>query len=157
MLSGYVCVHSQSCWCSYVLQKLQQSLEATYGQVYKAENSEDVFEKFFEWKNAKQEEFNRARNATDASLQNLVKCFRGIIKVKTTSSILQKNSRELGVPMALLDVILLFSCSVPVLSGKESFSEWKSFSVYGKSSWDPALSGLMCVFCLNPIVSCGVL
>ncbi|KAJ6666584.1 hypothetical protein lerEdw1_020307 [Lerista edwardsae] len=65
------------------LQKLQRSLEATYGhvgQVYQAENSEEVFETFFEWKNAKQEEFNHARNATDASLQNLVKCFRGIIK-----------------------------------------------------------------------------
>ncbi|XP_066485239.1 serine/threonine-protein kinase 31 [Tiliqua scincoides] len=62
------------------LQKLQGSLEATYGQACKAESPEEAFEKFFEWKNAKQEEFSRVRNATDASLRNLVMCFSGIIK-----------------------------------------------------------------------------
>lgn len=75
----------------YVLQKLQGSLEAAYGQACKAESSDEVFEKFFEWKNAKQEEFSRVRNATDSSLRNLVMCFSGIIKVKMTLSILQKS------------------------------------------------------------------
>ncbi|XP_042333250.1 serine/threonine-protein kinase 31 [Sceloporus undulatus] len=62
-----------------VLQRLQGSLEASCGQAhYEAESSDEAFEKFFEWKNVKLEEFSRVRNATDASLQNLVTCFSKI-------------------------------------------------------------------------------
>ncbi|KAH0627389.1 hypothetical protein JD844_003021 [Phrynosoma platyrhinos] len=63
----------------FVLETLQGSLEASCGQThYEAESSDEAFEKFFEWKNVKLEEFNRVRNATDASLQNLVRCFSKI-------------------------------------------------------------------------------
>lgn len=62
-------------------QKLQGSLEVAYGQINEAENSE-VFEEFFEWKNARLEKFSRVRNATDASLQNLELSFSKIIQVR---------------------------------------------------------------------------
>ncbi|XP_060541693.1 serine/threonine-protein kinase 31 isoform X2 [Pantherophis guttatus] len=61
------------------LKKLQGSLEVAYGQINEAENSE-VFEEFFEWKNARLEKFSRVRNATDASLQNLELSFSKIIQ-----------------------------------------------------------------------------
>ncbi|XP_063003664.1 serine/threonine-protein kinase 31 [Elgaria multicarinata webbii] len=60
------------------LQELQGSLEAAYGAAGDTESAEGAFEKFFEWKNAKLQEFNRVRNATDASLRDLVTCFNKI-------------------------------------------------------------------------------
>nr|XP_020636672.1 serine/threonine-protein kinase 31 [Pogona vitticeps]XP_020636680.1 serine/threonine-protein kinase 31 [Pogona vitticeps] len=64
------------------LQELQSSLEAVYGKnsLPEAESSEGAFEKFFEWKNVKLQEFNQVRNATDTSLQNLKNCFSKIIQ-----------------------------------------------------------------------------
>ncbi|XP_003222199.1 serine/threonine-protein kinase 31 [Anolis carolinensis] len=64
-----------------VLKTLQESLESAYGYAHhEAESSEDTFEKFFEWKNGKLEEFNQVRNATEASLQNLVMGFKKIFQ-----------------------------------------------------------------------------
>lgn len=63
------------------IQKLQGSLEVAYGRINEAENSE-VFEEFFEWKNARLEKFSRVRNATDTSLQNLELSLSKIIQVK---------------------------------------------------------------------------
>ncbi|KAJ7322415.1 hypothetical protein JRQ81_018702 [Phrynocephalus forsythii] len=62
------------------LQKLQGSLETVYGEVPEAESSEGAYDKFFEWKNVKLQEFNQVKNATDMSLQNLVTCFSKIIQ-----------------------------------------------------------------------------
>ncbi|XP_061441581.1 serine/threonine-protein kinase 31 isoform X4 [Rhineura floridana] len=79
------------------VQKLQTSLEVTYGQVCKVESCEGTFEKFSEWKNVKLEEFNHVRNATDASVQNLVTCFSKIIQFfDMTSDIFLKSKDVAG-------------------------------------------------------------
>lgn len=76
-------------WCLLVLQRLQEYLEATYGEAHKAESSEAAFEAFFEWKHIKMEELNCVRSATDASLQDFVTCFNRIIKVRKACSCLK--------------------------------------------------------------------
>ncbi|XP_013928261.1 PREDICTED: serine/threonine-protein kinase 31, partial [Thamnophis sirtalis] len=73
--------------------KLQGSLEVAYGQFNEAENSE-VFEEFFEWKNARLEKFSRVRNATDASLQNLVLSFSKIIQFFDLGSAILMKSED---------------------------------------------------------------
>ncbi|XP_032091724.1 serine/threonine-protein kinase 31 [Thamnophis elegans] len=75
------------------LKKLQGSLEVAYGQFNEAENSE-VFEEFFEWKNARLEKFSRVRNATDTSLQNLVLSFSKIIQFFDLGSAILMKSED---------------------------------------------------------------
>uniref|UniRef100_A0A8C4YJY4 Serine/threonine kinase 31 n=1 Tax=Gopherus evgoodei TaxID=1825980 RepID=A0A8C4YJY4_9SAUR len=60
---------------STILQELSGSLEAIYGQVSEANDSEEAFQQFFEWKQTKLEEFNRVRSVTNASLQILATWF----------------------------------------------------------------------------------
>ncbi|XP_067326360.1 serine/threonine-protein kinase 31 [Anolis sagrei] len=63
------------------LKTLQESLKSAYGYAHhEVESSVDAFEKFFEWKNGKLEEFNRVRNSTDGSLLNLVMGFKKIFQ-----------------------------------------------------------------------------
>ncbi|XP_007425777.2 serine/threonine-protein kinase 31 [Python bivittatus] len=80
----------------HTLKKLQGSLEVAYGQADEAESSEEVFEKFFEWKNARLEEFSRVRNATDASLQNLVISFSKIIQFFDMASAVLLKSEDVA-------------------------------------------------------------
>ncbi|XP_039198027.1 serine/threonine-protein kinase 31 isoform X4 [Crotalus tigris] len=79
------------------LKKLQGSLEVAYGQADEAEGSEEVFEEFFEWKNARLEKFSWVRNATDTSLQNLVLSFSNIIQFFDTGSTVLMKSEDVGV------------------------------------------------------------
>ncbi|XP_015666050.1 serine/threonine-protein kinase 31 [Protobothrops mucrosquamatus] len=79
------------------LKKLQGSLEVVYGQADEAEGSEEVFEEFFEWKNARLEKFSRIRNATDTSLQNLVLSFSSIIQFFDIGSAVLMKSKDVGV------------------------------------------------------------
>ncbi|XP_044864066.1 serine/threonine-protein kinase 31 isoform X4 [Mauremys mutica] len=65
---------------STILQELSGSLEAIYGQVSEADDSEETFQQFFEWKQIKLEEFSRVRSGTNASLQILATWFSGMIK-----------------------------------------------------------------------------
>uniref|UniRef100_A0A8C0FXW2 Serine/threonine kinase 31 n=1 Tax=Chelonoidis abingdonii TaxID=106734 RepID=A0A8C0FXW2_CHEAB len=60
---------------STILQELSGSLEAIYGQVSEANDSEEAFQQFFEWKQTKLEEFSRVRSGTNASLQILATWF----------------------------------------------------------------------------------
>ncbi|XP_063159851.1 serine/threonine-protein kinase 31 [Candoia aspera] len=78
------------------LKKLEGSLEVVCGQVDEAESSEEVFEKFFEWKKARLEEFRRVRIATDASLQNLVISFSKIIQFFDMSSVILLKSEDIA-------------------------------------------------------------
>ncbi|XP_058037924.1 serine/threonine-protein kinase 31 isoform X2 [Ahaetulla prasina] len=75
------------------LKKLQGSLEATYGQINDAENSE-VFEEFFEWKKARLEKFSRVRHVTDTSLQNLELSFSKIIQFFDIGSTILMKSED---------------------------------------------------------------
>ncbi|XP_070582515.1 serine/threonine-protein kinase 31 isoform X2 [Erythrolamprus reginae] len=75
------------------LKKLQGSLEVTYGQINEVENSE-VFEEFFEWKKARLEKFSRVRNATDASLQNLILSFSKMIQIFDIGSAILMKSED---------------------------------------------------------------
>lgn len=76
-----------------VLQKLQDSLKAVYGQTCEAESSDEVVDKFFEWKSTKLEEFRCVRSATDDSLERLLECFSRIITVKKTLCCLRLKTR----------------------------------------------------------------
>ncbi|XP_049749784.1 serine/threonine-protein kinase 31 isoform X1 [Elephas maximus indicus] len=63
------------------LQDLSSSLEAVYGQAKEGTNSEEILEKFYEWKCGKREEFSNVRSETQASLQSLVGWFHSTLKV----------------------------------------------------------------------------
>ncbi|XP_074981890.1 serine/threonine-protein kinase 31 isoform X4 [Caretta caretta] len=69
---------------STILQELSASLEAVYGQASEADDSEEAFQQFFEWKQTKLEEFSRVRSGTNASLQILATWFSGMIKSATS-------------------------------------------------------------------------
>ncbi|XP_029444963.1 serine/threonine-protein kinase 31 isoform X3 [Rhinatrema bivittatum] len=57
------------------LQALSRTLAETYGQVTEAEDSENIFDMFHEWKCGKMEEFQRVRKDTDDSLGQLLLWF----------------------------------------------------------------------------------
>ncbi|EMP42550.1 Serine/threonine-protein kinase 31 [Chelonia mydas] len=65
---------------AYPVQELSASLGAVYGQASEADDSEEAFQQFFEWKQTKLEEFSRVRSGTNASLQILATWFSGMIK-----------------------------------------------------------------------------
>ncbi|XP_039382640.1 serine/threonine-protein kinase 31 isoform X2 [Mauremys reevesii] len=79
---------------STILQELSGSLEAIYGQVSEADDSEETFQQFFEWKQTKLEEFSRVRSGTDASLQILATWFSGMIKFFDLTSEVSLKSEE---------------------------------------------------------------
>ncbi|XP_050794544.1 serine/threonine-protein kinase 31 isoform X3 [Gopherus flavomarginatus] len=79
---------------STVLQELSGSLEAIYGQVSEANDSEEAFQQFFEWKQTKLEEFNRVRSVTNASLQILATWFSGMKKLFDLTSEVSLKSEE---------------------------------------------------------------
>ncbi|XP_060104631.1 serine/threonine-protein kinase 31 [Heteronotia binoei] len=79
------------------LQRLQEYLEAAYGEAHEAQGSEGIFEEFFEWKHVKMEGLNHVRSTTDASLQDFVTCFNGIIKCfDITSETFLKSEDAIG-------------------------------------------------------------
>nr|XP_032629755.1 serine/threonine-protein kinase 31 isoform X1 [Chelonoidis abingdonii] len=79
---------------STILQELSGSLEAIYGQVSEANDSEEAFQQFFEWKQTKLEEFSRVRSGTNASLQILATWFSGMIKLFDLTSEVSLKSEE---------------------------------------------------------------
>ncbi|KFV01138.1 Serine/threonine-protein kinase 31, partial [Tauraco erythrolophus] len=62
------------------LQELSASLEMEYGQGCGADDSEEVFQQFFEWKSVKMKKLSCVRNNTDTALQILADWFSGILK-----------------------------------------------------------------------------
>nr|XP_033786742.1 serine/threonine-protein kinase 31 isoform X2 [Geotrypetes seraphini] len=58
-----------------ILQALSRSLSTAYGQVLEAEDSENIFDEFHEWKCRKMEEFQHVRRDTDDSLGELLLWF----------------------------------------------------------------------------------
>ncbi|XP_042717389.2 serine/threonine-protein kinase 31 isoform X5 [Chrysemys picta bellii] len=79
---------------STILQELSGSLEAIYGQASEADDSEEAFQQFFEWKQTKLEEFSRVRSGTNASLQILATWFSGMIKFFDLTSEVSLKSEE---------------------------------------------------------------
>ncbi|XP_074999667.1 serine/threonine-protein kinase 31 [Calonectris borealis] len=65
---------------SRTLQELSVSLEMVYGQGSEADDSEEVFQQFFKWKNVKMKKLICVRNDTDTALQILADWFGGIVK-----------------------------------------------------------------------------
>ncbi|XP_074842270.1 serine/threonine-protein kinase 31 [Carettochelys insculpta] len=79
---------------STTLQELAGSLEAIYGPVSEADDQEDAFLQFFEWKQTKLEEFSRLRSGTNASLQILATWFGDMIKCFDLTSEVSLKSEE---------------------------------------------------------------
>ncbi|NXR00492.1 STK31 kinase, partial [Sagittarius serpentarius] len=65
---------------SRTLQELSASTEMLYGQGSEADDSEEVFQQFFKWKNVKMKKLICVRNDTDTALQILADWFSGILK-----------------------------------------------------------------------------
>ncbi|KAK2512871.1 Stk31, partial [Columba guinea] len=65
---------------SRTLQELSASLEMVYGQGSEADDSEEVFQQFLEWKSGKMKKLVCVRNDTDTALQILADWFGGILK-----------------------------------------------------------------------------
>ncbi|XP_009871650.1 PREDICTED: serine/threonine-protein kinase 31 [Apaloderma vittatum] len=57
------------------LQELSASLEMVYGQASEADDSEDVFQQFFDWKSIKMKKLIGVRGAVDTALQILADWF----------------------------------------------------------------------------------
>lgn len=68
-------------------QELSASLEMVYGQGSEADDSEEVFQQFLEWKSGKMKKLVCVRNDTDTALQILADWFGGILKVRLTLNI----------------------------------------------------------------------
>ncbi|KFO71133.1 Serine/threonine-protein kinase 31, partial [Cuculus canorus] len=62
------------------LQELSASLEMVYSQDSEADDSEEVFQQFFQGKSIKMKKSNCIRNRTDTALQILADWFSGIVK-----------------------------------------------------------------------------
>ncbi|OWK06226.1 hypothetical protein Celaphus_00012116, partial [Cervus elaphus hippelaphus] len=62
------------------LQDLSASLEAVYGQAKEGINSEEILEKFNDWRRNKREEFTSVRNETEICIQRLVAWFQSTLK-----------------------------------------------------------------------------
>ncbi|XP_009947770.1 PREDICTED: serine/threonine-protein kinase 31 [Leptosomus discolor] len=62
------------------LQELSASLEMVYGEGSEADDSEEVFQQFFELKSVKMKRLICVRNDTDTALQILADWFSGILK-----------------------------------------------------------------------------
>ncbi|KAM6281320.1 serine/threonine-protein kinase 31 [Porphyrio hochstetteri] len=65
---------------SRTLQELSTSLEVVYGRSCEADDSEETFQQFFQWKNNKMQKLICVRNDTDAALQILADWFSGVLK-----------------------------------------------------------------------------
>ncbi|KAI4585348.1 hypothetical protein MJG53_020648 [Ovis ammon polii x Ovis aries] len=62
------------------LQDLSASLEAVYGQAKEGINSEEILEKFNDWRCNKREEFTSVRSETETCIQRLVAWFQNTLK-----------------------------------------------------------------------------
>uniref|UniRef100_A0A452F6X1 Serine/threonine kinase 31 n=2 Tax=Capra hircus TaxID=9925 RepID=A0A452F6X1_CAPHI len=62
------------------LQDLSASLEAVYGQAKEGINSEEILEKFNDWRCNKREEFTSVRSETETCIQRLVSWFQNTLK-----------------------------------------------------------------------------
>lgn len=60
---------------------MSASLEAVYGQAKEGINSEEILEKFNDWRRNKREEFTSVRNETEICIQRLVAWFQSTLKV----------------------------------------------------------------------------
>ncbi|KAM9387489.1 serine/threonine-protein kinase 31 [Phaethornis superciliosus] len=65
---------------SRTLQELSTSLEMVYGQGSEADDCEEVFQQFFEWRSLKIKKLICVRNDTDTALQTLADWFSGTLK-----------------------------------------------------------------------------
>uniref|UniRef100_A0A8C3PHT4 Serine/threonine kinase 31 n=1 Tax=Calidris pygmaea TaxID=425635 RepID=A0A8C3PHT4_9CHAR len=73
---------------SRTLQELSASLEMVYGQGSAADDLEDAFQQFFEWKSVKMKKLIRVREDTDIALKILADWFSSILKDNSQSLIL---------------------------------------------------------------------
>ncbi|XP_039078978.1 serine/threonine-protein kinase 31 isoform X4 [Hyaena hyaena] len=62
------------------LQDLSTSLEAVYGKAKEGTDSEEILQKFYDWKCDKREEFTSVRSETEVSLQRLIAWFKNTVK-----------------------------------------------------------------------------
>ncbi|XP_077631567.1 serine/threonine-protein kinase 31 isoform X4 [Crocuta crocuta] len=62
------------------LQDLSTSLEAVYGKAKEGTDSEEILQKFYDWKCDKREEFTSVRSETEVSLQHLIAWFKNTVK-----------------------------------------------------------------------------
>ncbi|XP_070323606.1 serine/threonine-protein kinase 31 isoform X3 [Odocoileus virginianus] len=62
------------------LQDLSASLEAVYGQAKEGINSEEILDKFNDWRCNKREEFTSVRSETETCIQRLVAWFQSTLK-----------------------------------------------------------------------------
>lgn len=60
---------------------MSASLEAVYGQAKEGINSEEILEKFNDWRCNKREEFTSVRSETETCIQRLVSWFQNTLKV----------------------------------------------------------------------------
>ncbi|NXS54942.1 STK31 kinase, partial [Brachypteracias leptosomus] len=65
---------------SKTLRELSAALEVVYGQGSEADDSEEVFQQFFKWKNVKMKKLIHVRKDTDTALQTLTDWFGVISK-----------------------------------------------------------------------------
>ena len=66
--------------CLKTLQDLSASLEAVYGQAKEGINSEEILEKFNDWRCNTREEFTSVRSETETCIQRLVAWFQSTLK-----------------------------------------------------------------------------
>ncbi|XP_010575957.1 PREDICTED: serine/threonine-protein kinase 31 [Haliaeetus leucocephalus] len=88
---------------SRTLQELSASLEMVYGQGSEADDSEEIFQQFFKWKNVKMKKLICVRNDTDTALQILADWFSGIVK---GFDLMSEASSDLEEVVGNLDEIL---------------------------------------------------
>ncbi|KAM9646771.1 serine/threonine-protein kinase 31 isoform 1-T1 [Morphnus guianensis] len=88
---------------SRTLQELSASLEMVYGQGSEADDSEEIFQQFFKWKNVKMKKLICVRNDTDTALQILADWFSGIVKC---FDLMSEASSDLEEVVGNLDEIL---------------------------------------------------
>ncbi|KFP01179.1 Serine/threonine-protein kinase 31, partial [Calypte anna] len=88
---------------SRTLQELSTSLEMVYGQGSEADDSEEVFQQFFEWRNLKVKKLICVRNETDTALQTLADWFSGTLKC---FDLMSESSSDLEEVVGSADEIL---------------------------------------------------
>lgn len=72
------------------VQELLSSVEMVYSQDSEANDSEEVFQQFFEWKSIKMKKLIHVKRDTDTALQILADWFGGILKVRQSFLLVKK-------------------------------------------------------------------
>ncbi|NXJ74701.1 STK31 kinase, partial [Trogon melanurus] len=88
---------------SKTLQELSASLEMVYGQASEADDSEDVFQQFFDWKTVKMKKLIGVRGDVDTALQILTDWFSDIL---TRFDLMSEASSDLEEVVVKADEIL---------------------------------------------------